>query len=438
MHQKLGPRAGILFGCCWFGSLALIDRSAGMGIDLLLGLIDRSAVRGLDLIVGLATLGAIDRLLTRPADGIAGLWAAIAFLAGGWPPLLVIGLVLIVVARNSPSSLVRLFLPVLATAVCWSAATIEAASAEVWAASLTLPLTRKPDWSLGPAIALFGLPWSPFALLLFSRSIRGAWPADGRAWVAGWIQVALAAGIAGTLVPGLSQPARTVALAGLLVGASSCLESVLAKSLGSRARGSFFVLFSGVLTLWLVVMMLGCFVWIVTMPYYRTLGVGMAVLTLAVAFLGWMALGLFDPRRGLLTLILLAIGLKLAHWGYFAPEWNYRRSQGSWGRAIGQWIPRKWTLYTFTEWPADLSFFIGRPVRQFRSPRYLNYLPGSESRYVLLQASEFENWPPHVPPIALVARFQDQYGRERILARTAGLLPVPGQNAPRYKPLARR
>ena len=69
-----------------------------------------------------------------------------------------------------------------------------------------------------------------------------------------------------------------------------------------------------------------------------------------------------------------------------------------------------------------------------RSPRFLNYLPGSESRYVLLQTSEYENWPDHAPPISLVARFHDQSGGERILARTAGLIPVPGQNTPRYLP----
>jgi hypothetical protein len=68
------------------------------------------------------------------------------------------------------------------------------------------------------------------------------------------------------------------------------------------------------------------------------------------------------------------------------------------------------------------------------SPRFLNYLPGAESRYVLLLTSEFENWPDHAPAISLVARFHDQSGEERILARTAGLIPVPGQKTPRYLP----
>ena len=175
-------------------------------------------------------------------------------------------------------------------------------------------------------------------------------------------------------------------------------------------------------------MIYGCFLWILTMPYYRTLGIIMALIALGVG-----RPGLVGPRRratrgaGWSRSIVLAIGLKLAHWGYYAPEWNYRLSQGPWGRAIGQWIPRKWPLYTFHDWPPDLAFFIGRPVRQLPSPRFLNYLPGPECRFVLLQASEFDNWPDQAPPLTLVARFQDQSGEERILARTPGSSPSPAR-----------
>ena len=175
-------------------------------------------------------------------------------------------------------------------------------------------------------------------------------------------------------------------------------------------------------------MICGCFIWILTMPYYRSLGIVMGLMILVRHRPRMVGPRRWELRRGLITLILLAIGLKLAHWGYYAPEWNYRHSQGPWGRAIGQWIPRKWSLYTFHDWPDDLAFFIGRPVRQLRSPRFLNYLPGAESRYVLLLVSEFENWPDHAPAISLIARFHDPSGEERILARTAGLIPVPGQN----------
>ena len=126
------------------------------------------------------------------------------------------------------------------------------------------------------------------------------------------------------------------------------------------------------------------------MPYYRILGI-----VVAVVVLGRHGPGLVGPRRGqhasrLVTLAIMAVGLKLAHWGYYAPEWNYRHSQGPWGRAIGQWIPRKWPLYTFHDWPPDLAFFIGRPVRQLPSPRFLEYLPGPDCRLRPAPGSEFD------------------------------------------------
>ena len=419
MSRTLGNRAAILFGFCWFGSLALMDRSAGAGLDMILGL---------------AMLGTIDRLLTRGSDAIAGLWASLAFLAGGWPPLLMIGLVVIVIGRRGSTFSLGLLWPPLATAILWSAVTIAVTSVEFWAMAMTLPLTHPPAWSLATSVLLMGLPWSPFSLLALSPSIRGTWPAERRGWITGWLQAALASLVAGTFVPGLEPAARMIALTGLLVGTAACLESVWDQTLGPAARRAFFWLFSVVLTLWLIAMICGCFIWNLTMPYYRSLGIVMGLLILVVIALGWAALGAGHLRRGLITLILLAIGLKLAHWGYYVPEWNYRHSQGPWGRAIGQWIPRKWSLYTFHDWPDDFAFFIARRIRQLPSPRFLNYLPGAESRYVLLLTSEFENWPDHAPAISLVARFHDQSGEERILARTAGLIPVPGQTTPRYLP----
>ncbi len=87
-------------------------------------------------------------------------------------------------------------------------------------------------------------------------------------------------------------------------------------------------------------------------------------------------------------------------------------------------------MYTFHDWLSpDLAFFIGRPVRQLPSPRHLNVLPGREARFVLLQASEFENWPEEAPSLTLVTRLQGPRGEERILARTPGLLPVPARDA---------
>jgi hypothetical protein len=413
MYRALGHRAATWAGVCWFASLAVIDRSGGAGIPMILGV---------------ATLAAVERLLSRGADWVAGLWVSLAFLSGGWPPLVLIGLVIVVIGRPGSYFSLKLVLPPLATAVAWSIATIRAVSFEAWASALGMPLTRGIDGSLPFAVLLLGLPWTPFALLSLSGATREAWPDTGRAWVKGWLQAALACGIAGTAVPGLGPAARIVAMAGLLVAAAAGLDSAWRRGLTAAPRRFFVAALSVILALWLIVMTYGSFVWILSMPYYRTVGIIMAVLVLAAAILGWSALRTANPRRGLVTLVLLAIGLKLAYWGFYAPEWNYRFSQGPWGRAIGQWIPRKWPVYTFLDWPPDLAFYVGRPVRQLHNPRFLNYLPGQESRFVLLREAEFDHWPDYAPPLTLVTRLRDQYGEPRILARTRGLFPVPGQS----------
>ena len=87
-----GSRTAILTMLCWFGSLALIDRSAGAGLDL---------------IAGLATVAALDRILGRGSDWVAGLWAALAFLAAGWPPLALIALATVVIGRRGTGLTLR-------------------------------------------------------------------------------------------------------------------------------------------------------------------------------------------------------------------------------------------------------------------------------------------------------------------------------------------
>jgi hypothetical protein len=419
MARALGLYAGVLFGICWFGSVALIDRSS---------------TTGLNLILGMATLASIDRLITRGSHRVAGLWAALAFLAGGWPSLVVIALAAIVLGKTTARFSPGLVLAPMATAMLWSFWTVWASSAEVWAAALTLPLTQGPAWMLGPQVVALGLPWSPFAILLLHRSVRESWRDDGRPWLIGWLQVALACVIGGTVVPGLSEVTRIVALAGLLVGATACLEAARARVLARSARRMFFIVFGCVLGLGLIVVLYGSYIWNLAVPFYRPLGIIMSIVAIGVAILGWSALEIGNSRRGLVTLMVIAVGLKLVHWGYYVPEWNYRYSEGPWGRAIGQWVPKRWTLYTFHDWPADLAFLVKRPVRQLRSPHYLEYQSGPQSKFVLLQASEFENWPKSAPPITLVARFLDQSAEERVLARTAGAVPPPlGEN-----PSARR
>ena len=313
MSSALGLRAGVLLGICWFGSL---------------GLIDRSSRTGLDLIMGLGTLAAIDRLMRQGSDRVAGLWASLAFLAGGWPPLVVIGLAIIVIGKKTAYFSIPLLLPPLLTATFWSFWTLSSASAEVWAAALTLPLTKRPDWSLALGTLTIGLPWSPFVLLALSRSVRESWKPDGRPWVFGWLQVGIACLIAGTIVPGLSQASRVVALAGLSVVVAACLESVWTRKLTGPTFQTFFIAFSGIVVVWLTVMIYGCYLWTLTMPFYRPLGVVMTLMAVGVAILAWSSLETGNTRRGLATLFVMAVGLKLASWGYYVPEWNYRDSQG--------------------------------------------------------------------------------------------------------------
>jgi len=434
MARVQGKRAAVFLGLCWFGSIGLIDRSAGAGVNVILGL---------------GTIAAIHRIMTRGPDLVAGLWAAWAFLAGGWPPLAVIVMASIVVAKNSGGLSGRLILPPVLAAAVWSAWTIATCSAEAWAAALALPFTQKPSWTLAVGVIGLGLPWSAFALwsqilrlaavvviglglpwsafatLAASGSARKHWRPECRSWVIAWVQVALVCLIAGTLIPGIISATQMVALAGLAVGAAASLESAWCGALSRAAQRWFFTLFTVITVLWLSASIYGSFIWCVAMPFYRALGVVMGFLILGVGILAYSALASGNVRRGMVAIIIIAIGLKLAHWGYYVPEWNYRRSQGPWARAIAQWVPRKWTLYTIHDWPPDLGFFMKRPVRQLRSPRFLEYQPGPDSKFVLLLPSELENWPESALPILTVARFQDQYGGERVLARTPGAVPPP-------------
>src|SRR5205807_2521653 len=99
-----------------------------------------------------------------------------------------------------------------------------------------------------------------------------------------------------------------VALAGLLIAAAAGLDSAWKRALVAGPRRTFFAAFSAILALWLVVMICGSFLWIVTLPYYRALGIIMAVAVLAVAVLGWSALGSANTRRGAVALVVMAAG----------------------------------------------------------------------------------------------------------------------------------
>ncbi len=408
--ETMGRRVGFWVGLCWFGSLGVIDHSGGTGLELL---------------SGLAIIAAIDRLLTYGSDWRAGFWAALAFLCGGWPPVALILMAVIVIGRREANYSVRLIVPPLVAAIAWSIWAISAASTEAWAAAMVLPFTEHPDWWFPLEVLGLGLPFSPLAALVLGRKFRDTGNEAGRRMVVGWMQTAVACAIAGTIVPGLSQAARVPALAGLLLVAGLTVEAAWCRSLERLSRRVFLGLLLGLLSLWLITLVYGSYLWLLVFPYYRPIGIAVVLLSLPAFLLGWSAMETANTRRGLIALVLVAISLKLVHWGYYAPEWNYRHGQGPWGRAIGQWLLPNWTVYTFHDWPPDLAFAIGRPVFQLRSPQHLAFPATGESRHVLVLESEFEHWPEDAPALTKVATFHDPSGQRRILARTAGVLLTP-------------
>lgn len=428
--------AGVLIGMIlWRGGSRALGSRGGLVVALVwlssIGLVDRSALTGLDLVQALFVIGAIDRVRERGKDLTMGLWTALGFLAGGWPPVVMIGLAMIVIDRPERRFSLRPYIPPLVAMIGWSLWTIAEADSEAWAAALTLPLTRKPEWMLGLGVLLSGLPWSPLAFFVGARSVRDFPSPAGLGWTRTWIQVAAAALVAGTLVPGLGSSARGVALVGFTAAAALVVDAAWSRRLQGKARTAFFVVFSGLIVLWLTAVDFGGYVWIMTMPYYRAFGVVMVLLGFVVAVLAWASLAWGNTRRALSTLVLAAIGLKMVHACYYVPEWNYRRGQGPWARAVAQWIPRRAPVYTFHEWPADFAFYLKRHVRQLRSPEYMRLQPQGECKFMLLLESEFANWPDSAMPIVLVARFLDAQGGGRVLARTTdGPTPLLGPKGP--------
>ena len=175
------------------------------------------------------------------------------------------------------------------------------------------------------------------------------------------------------------------------------LEAAWKRGLDRKARRLCLRITFGLLLVWLICVLYGGYVWLLVFPYYRPIGIAVVLLSLPAFVLGWVSMETGNTRRAMVALVLVTIAVKLVHWGYYVPEWNYRHGQGPWGRAIGQWLLPNWTLYTFHPWPEDLALATGRQVRQLRSPQHLAYPLTSEARHVLLQESEFDHWPENAP-----------------------------------------
>jgi hypothetical protein len=269
-----------------------------------------------------------------------------------------------------------------------------------------------------------GLPWAPFVLLAKHRSIREDWPSEGRHLVVGWLQVTGACLIVGSIVPGLAGAALMPALAGMAVVAACCWERVwaISEKLPQAARRGAIGLSLTLSGLWLVLVLAWGGSVGFAVAYYRSTIIVVAILSLVGFLFAAHSARIGEVRWALGGIVAVSLALKLAHWGYYVPEWNYRCGAGPWGRAIGQWVPEKHPVYVLHPWPADLAFAMNRQVRQLPSPANLSYQPGQGSKFVLLQDSEYAEyltWSRGWPKLLKVAEFEDELGiSKRILTRT--------------------
>jgi len=252
--------------------------------------------------------------------------------------------------------------------------------------------------------------------------VRSSWQAPGRELVLGWLQVAGASVLAGTLIPGLATAARLPALAGLAVAAAAACDRVWAGVVPATVRRWFLALALAIVLAWTALVSVSGSYLAVAVSYYRPIAIVLVSLALAIASIAVAAAWRGRATWALAMVAAVAICLKVAHWGVYVPEWNYRFSKGPWGRAIGQWVPPRWPIYTVLTWPPDLAFATGHPIRQLSHPRLLASKSQARPLFVLLEASEFEHWPSTAPQIFKVREFQDEYGGSRVLARTAGNL----------------
>jgi hypothetical protein len=449
-NRVLGPRGGVTVALATFGSLLFLDRSAvGLGLlDAWFG----TALHGLtgssflllkpiapevDFLAGLATTAALGRALTGRADRSAGIWAALAFLAGGWPALAAIAIPVAAVRKFAGEDGGWKWLwPAGVAVIGWSAWCWTAARPEAWFATMLRPVTRPlaltmPLWAL-----VYSLPLGPLAVLTVSPRVRASWSRPGRVWIARWAQGAGVLAVAGIALPGLGDAVRIPLVCGLAILAGAALDGLAGawEMVGPKARRWFLGL-SGLVVIPTIGVGIPMAVYLAAaVPYYRPAAIAL-IIVLSATGLAWMAGAGFGLRRAALgSLVGLVLAWKVAYGGMHVPEWNYRASQGPWGRAIGQWMPRSSTLYFINpsafdpsipprdRWPADLAFYTGRKVRQIASPGALDMEASKSPRFVLLHPTELEHWPVEAPRVIKVRDLQDAFGSPRVLVRTEGPL----------------
>lgn len=401
-RSLVGPLAGALCAIALACSLALNERPMRLGFDPVLGL---------------CLIAALDRLMLKGSDLVAGAWAALAMLMGGWPALAVILLPTIVLGRAGAYLSWKLLVPPVLAFVGWSIWALNGASPAAWGSALVGPLKQPMSWMLVPAALALTLPWSPFALLAAGRDVRGAWTPPARAWLTGWSGVFGVLALAGTLLPGLTVAALPLAFAAVVVSVCA-LTVVVRDQLMGVPRGALLV---GGFGLCASVVLIGIpyvSYLAAAVPYYRNVCVAIAI---GLAFvLAFAAVGAWQGRArwSIGCLVALALLIKCAHAEIYTPEWNYRIGHGPWGRAIGQWVPPRAPLYVFQPWPPELAFSTGRSVRALVSPGWLEFVTTPGPHYMLLLEAEYEHWPKSAPEIERIREFRDAVGRVRVLART--------------------
>ena len=141
--------------------------------------------------------------------------------------LAVVALPTVVLGRGEGSRSGRAVLAAGAIVAGWSAWALATAPVDVWAATLALPLTAGPAWTLALWAIVYALPWSPLAALIGFRTVRDGLGDEGRRVVLGWLKVAGALAIAGTIVPGLGDAGRLPLLFGLAIAAAAGLDRLI-------------------------------------------------------------------------------------------------------------------------------------------------------------------------------------------------------------------
>jgi hypothetical protein len=409
---KSGKTAALAVALCWFTSLTLLHRAGDLGIDFYLGF-------GLVLALN-------DSIYKKGQLGLrAGICTSLAFLCGGLAPVILVVASSIIICRNSAGLRPAFLACVIATIGGWSAWALSEISAEAWAAAIALPVVFRSGSSFPTIVMILAMPMVISVPAFFSQELRKNWTESTRDFVSNWWTVATASLFIGTVLPQFSRTTLLPIVAGSAIVAGHVWATAWSQKTFSDMGfgGKWLNISSGLLILSLASAIIPFGTYLsMAIPYYRWTSIFCVVL--ASASLCTYASGSItrNSRVVIMAILLMATCIKTAHISIYVPEWNYRRGQGAWGRAVGQWVPSGWPIYTLHGWPTDFAFATGHNFRQITAPRFLpgqDRTPDGRPVFVLLHPADFERWPKYAPPIRKVFEFKDQSGySSRILART--------------------